>query len=426
MKVSSTQTKPYVLEATIELDAAELSAYVEHVSGEMAGSVAVPGFRKGKAPKERAAKSLNDAAVREEALQHALQESFTKAVAQEGWDVADTTDLAIKRNEPTGLAYTLSVQLWPSVTLPNISTIKVPRKEVTVTDAEIDETIETIRGLRATFLEKTGAATEGDRVEVDFDAMLDGKPIEGGSSRNHPLIIGGKSFMPGFEEQLVGLTVGMEKQFTLIAPADYYEPKLAGKEVAFTVTIRRVQAVLKPAIDDAFAKTVGSFDDLAALRTSITDGLRREKEGKERQRLQLAILDAIALEAKPTTPEYMVERELTDMLTRFGRDLQERGMQLPIYLARMKTTEEEIKKGWRKDAERQVRITLVLRQLAKDRQVSASPKEVDATMQAAIAELVKGGQEAERIDAEQLRGVIAERIVRDRLLSIIERECATA
>ncbi|HXK36240.1 MAG TPA: trigger factor [Candidatus Paceibacterota bacterium] len=426
MNVSSKHTKPYTLEATIELDAAELNAYVEHVSGAMAGSVTVPGFRKGKAPKDRAEQALDDAAVREEALQHALEESFTKAVAQEGWDVAGTADLSIKRNDNAGLAYAVSVQLWPPVTLPDLATIKVPRKEVTIADAEIDETIETVRGLRATFLEKTGTATEGDRVEVDFDATLDGKPLEGGSSRNHPLIIGGKSFMPGFEEHLIGLAVGMEKQFTLTAPADYYEPKLADKEVVFKVTMRRVQAVLKPAIDDAFAKTAGSFADLAALRTSIADGLRREKEDKEHQRLQLAILDAIAGAAKPETPDFMIDRELNDMLARFGRDLQQRGMALPIYLARMNTTEEKVKEGWRKDAERQVRITLVLRQLAKDRNVQASSDEIDTTAQAAIAELVKQGQEAEQIDVSQLRGVIAERIVRDRLLALVERECAIA
>jgi trigger factor len=412
------------LEATIELDASELSAYVEHATGHMAGHITVPGFRKGKAPKQRAADHMNDAAVREEALQHAMEESFTKAVAQEGWDVSGTTNLNIIRNDTDGLAYTVAVTLWPSVTLPELSTVKVPRKAVVADEKEIEETLETLRGLRATFLDKTGPAAVGDRVEVDFDSAIDGKPLDGGSSRNHPLIIGGKSFMPGFEDNLIGLASGMSNEFSLTAPADYYEPRLAGKQVTFKVTMQRVQAVLKPAADDAFAKTVGEFQDIASLRVSLGEGIRREKEQKERQRVQLEILDAIAAAAKPPVPEHMIARELNDMVARFGRDLERRGLALPMYLARMNTTEEKMKEGWREDARRQVRIALVLRQLAKDRQILVGDDELEATLQAAVAQLAKEGQDVEQLDLEQLRSVLSERIVRDRLLTFIERECA--
>jgi trigger factor len=259
---------------------------------------------------------------------------------------------------------------------------------------------------------------------VDFDASLDGSPLDGGSSRNHPLIIGGKSFMPGFEEELVGLAAGMSKEFSLTAPADYYEPKLAGKRVEFTVTLKRVQAVLKPAVDDAFARTIGQFADLAALRASITAGIRKEKEEKEHQRVRAAILDAIIAGIELPTPEFMVRQELDAMLVRFDRDLQRRGLALPMYLARIGTTEEKIKAGWRTDAERQVRMALVLRQLAKERPAPIAPEELDAAVQATVAELARGGQDVQQMDLETLRAAIAERMVRDGLLALLERECA--
>jgi len=425
MHIKTKTVDPYTLTAHIELDATELGRYVADATKRIAQEVTVEGFRKGKAPQHLVEKQIKPDVVRSEALELALEGSFSGAVEQEKWDVQRTSELSVERNDATGLAYSVRVHLWPSVTLPDLSTIQVPAKPVEVSDAEIDEALDTVRNMRATFLDKTGPAAEGDRCEVDFDAMVAGAAVEGGSSRNHPLVIGGKNFMPGFEEALVGLATGESKEFSLNAPADYYEKKLAGKKVDFKVTMRRVQAVLKPAADDAFAASLGSFTSLSQLRDSLREGIAREKGAKEQQRLRLAILDAIIEKAKVPAPDIMAKEELDDMIHRFGHDLQERGTDLSMYLARMKKTEEDLRKDWKPEAERQIRIRLVLREVAKQEKISVSSAELDATLNETIAELIRQGRATEdQMDPQRIRSALMERIMTDRTFAFLEQKCA--
>ena len=395
MHITTKEIDSSILTAHIELDASELAHYVERAKKQIAEEVTVEGFRKGKAPQHLVDKQLNTDAVHTEALELALEGSFSEAVVQQGWDIIRTTDLKVERNDATGLRYSVQVHLWPQVTLPDLETITVPRKTIEVSESEIDEGLDTVRNMRATFLDKVEAAMAGDRVEVDFDASMNGTPIEGGSSRNHPLVIGGKSFMPGFEEELTGLKAGESRQFTLTAPADYYEPMLAGKRVDFSVIMRRVQSVLKPAADEAFAKSLGNFTGIEQLRVSLREGIANEKRAKEKQRVRLAILDAIIEKTSVPAPESLVKSELDDMVHRFGHDLQSKGIELSMYLARMKKTEDDLRKDWHAEAQRQVRITLVLRTTAKQKSIVVSPDEVEAALNEAIGELIRQGQVTE-------------------------------
>lgn len=427
MHITTKEIDSSILTAHIELDASELAHYVERAKKQIAEEVTVEGFRKGKAPQHLVDKQLNTEVVRTEALELALEGSFSEAVVQQGWDIIRTTDLKVERNDATGLRYSVQVHLWPQVTLPDLETIKVPRKTIEVSESEIDEGLDTVRNMRATFLDKVEAAMAGDRVEVDFDASMNGTPIEGGSSRNHPLVIGGKSFMPGFEEELTGLKAGESRQFTLTAPADYYEPMLAGKRVDFSVIMRRVQSVLKPAADEAFAKSLGNFTGIEQLRVSLREGIANEKRAKEKQRVRLAILDAIIEKTSVPAPESLVKSELDEMVHRFGHDLQGKGIELSMYLARMKKTEDDLRKDWHAEAKRQVRITLVLRTTAKQKSIVVSPDEVEAALNEAIGELIRQGQMTEdQVDPQRIRNALHERMLTDRTLDFLEGTCATA
>lgn len=424
MHITTKTVDPQTLDAHITLDRAELDVHINDVSQALVSQATVEGFRKGKAPKDVALKQIDPNMIRSEALERALEDSFTKATDQEHWDVMSTRDLKVLKNDTDGLEYSVRVALWPAVTLPELGTVKVPRKLIQVSDEEMNQALETIRNMKATFLEKTGPASEGDRVEIDFDAMRDGQPVPGGSSRNHPLIIGGKSFMPGFEDALIGLPAEQKKEFSLTAPADYYEQSLAGKKIDFAVTIRRVQTVLKPTVDDAFATSLGSFENVDQLMTSIRQGIVREKEAKEHQRLRLAILDDIVGAANVPAPEAMVTEELDHMVHRFSDDLKGRGVELPMYLARLKKTEDDLRKDWRGEAERQVRITLVLRQVAKDKSIAVTPEELQAAVAATVQEVVQAGHPQEQVDMDRLRSALAQRILTDKTLDFLEGVCA--
>jgi trigger factor len=425
MHVTTKSDGPHALSATIELDASELGTYIDAAKERIAQDVTIEGFRKGKAPKRIVEQHVKPDVVRSESLELALEGSFTQATDQEHWDVRRTSDLKVEQNDASGLRYSVRVQLWPVVTLPELGEIHVPAKAVEVTDADIEESLDTVRNMRATFVDKTGPAAEGDRCEVDFDASIKGVAIQGGSSRNHPLVIGGKSFMPGFEEALIGLATGETKQFTLTAPADYYEKSIAGKTVDFSVTMRLVQSVIKPPADDAFAVSLGGFTTLEQLRTSLRQGIMNEKGAKEHQRRRLAILDAIIEQGDVPAPDDMVNNELDDMVHRFSHDLQERGTDMAMYLARMKKTEDGLRKDWTKEAQRQVRIQLVLREVAKQQRITVSPQELDMALNETVAELIRQGRTTEdQVDPQRLRSALLERMLTDRTLEHLEKACA--
>lgn len=426
MHITEKTVSPYVIDALVGLDAQELSGYVARTRDELAKEVTVPGFRKGKAPSDIAGKELDPEAVRQEALEYALQDSFTGASGQKGWDVLKTSDLKLVKNDATGLEYSVRVHLWPPVVLPDLAGVQVPRRPVEITEAEITEALDTIRNMRATFLDKTGPAASGDRVEIDFDSAVGGQPVQGGQSRNHPLIIGGKNFMPGFEEELVGLTAGDAKTFSLTAPADYYEPTLAGKAITFTVMMHRVQVVLKPAADDAFAKALGRFENLSQLLQGLREGIANEKKTKEKQRLRLAVLDGIIAASQVPAPEPMVREELDAMIRRFADDLKGRGLELTMYLARLKKTEDQMREDWLPEAQRQVRISLVLRAVAKEKGITVTADELDAAVRDTIGELIASGQiQEDQVDPERIKSALAERILTDKTLDFIESACVT-
>lgn len=424
MHVSIKTSGECALVASIALDRGELDRYIKIAREEIAKNVTVDGFRKGKAPHNLAEQKVSADAIRAEALELALEGSFREATQQQGWDVLKTSDLHIEKNDSDGLQYSVQVSIWPSITLPDLETIKIQRKPVEITDADVEAALDTICNMRATFLDKTEAATAGDRVEVDFDALHNGVLIEGGSNRNHPLVIGGESFMPGFEDELVGLAVGQTKQFSLVAPKEYHAKEIAGKKLDFSVTMRKVQAVLKPTLDDAFATSVGEFTDLAQLRMHLRNTIADDRRAKEQQRIRLAILDAIIDRATVPAPDEMVREELDDMIHRFQHDLQHRGIELSMYLARLKKTEDDMRRDWKPEAERQVRILLVLRAVAKQKSITVSPEELEAAFNEVIGQLVQQGQApAEQTDPERLRGALRERMLTDRALDFLEGVC---
>lgn len=422
MKTTITDMPSGGVTLRVEMDAQDLREHILHAQQELGGEITVEGFRKGKAPQEILQQRLNPAAVREHALEHALEESFTAVAKEQNWDIAKTEKLSVEENSADRLVYSVSVLLYPNVELPDLSGVRVPRQQVTVSDQELSEALESVRSMRSTFHDKNDAAAEGDRVEVDFSVSHDGKPIEGGESKNHPLVIGGKGFIPGFEDQLVGMRAGEEKKFSLDAPKDYYHPDIAGKHLDFTVTMQKVQSVERPELNDAFAQSLGQFTSLQELSERTRGGLMHEKEEKERQRVRVMILDEIAKKLTVALPAFLVEDELSEMVERFSRDLASRGMQLGMYLASVKKTEEELRASWRADAERQVRFALILRAVARQQKISVPSSAIDAMMEDVLREATsRGGALPEGANPEAMRQAIAQKLLSDQTMQWLEQ-----
>lgn len=240
---------------------------------------------------------------------------------------------------------------------------------------------------------------------------------------NHPLIIGGQSFMPGFEEQLIGLKAGDRKEFEVIAPADYAHPDLAGKSVRFDVTVRTVQLVMRPEVNDEFARSL-KYAGAEALREAVRQSVLAEQRSRERDRVRLAIMDGLLGQVRPPAPEFLVKEEQERLIRGFERDLQAKGLGLDLYLARLGRTRDDLTTQYRTEAERQVRMSLVVRQVIRDQKLSASDEEVDALLRdIAGRSAAREGAMPEGEDLQALRQTVAERIVSEKALAFLESRC---
>lgn len=424
MKITTEEKGDHLVALTVSLGADELAKQVERTREQFAKEISIDGFRKGKAPDEVASQHISDERLKETALQASVEASFSDAVQEQGWDVAKTGDLKILKNTPEELMYSLLVSVWPTFALGELSRFGVARQSVKVTDEQIQEALDTLRNMKATFLDKEGPVADGDRVEIDFVAKIDGKPVPGGEGKNHPLVVGGKTFMPGFEEQLIGLRKEDSKEFELTAPKDYSHPNLAGKTLHFEVTVRTVQIVMRPEINDELAHAL-KFDNVEALKQAAQESVAVQERAKERDRIRLAVMDKVLADVTVPTPDFLVQEEVEQMTKRFEQDLQAKGLGLDLYLARLGKGRDELKLQWKDEATRQVRMSLVVRQIIKEQKIDVGEQEVDAMLKDTVSRFTnQEGVPQDALDADALRRTIVDRMLTEKALAHLERVCA--
>ncbi len=425
MNISSKSTAPHTLEVTIELGEGEIQQARMRVLARAAQGMSVEGFRPGKAPVETVEKMVDPAALEAESIQDAIEDSFGKAAEQEKWDVRSAGQVKIINKTADAVSFSVQVNLWPTCELPDLSKIVASTKDVEVSDKEIADALDTMANMRATFLDKTGTVAQGDRVEIDIDATTKGVALEAGKARAMALVVGGESFIPGFEDRLVGLACDMPSTFDLTMPADWHDQALAGNVVTFTVTVRKIQAVLKPGIDDAFAASMGQFASLADLQASVRDRISHEKADRERSRVRSALLESVIDATTIDVPDDMRDAELEAMMNRFRHDLGSRGMDLAMYLASIKKTEEELRTQWKPQAVRQVKAGIVLRALQRDHKIGVEPAELEEAVSALMSQsLAQGRSMPESMDPDTLRQYVYERLATERTLMTLERLCS--
>lgn len=424
MNFTSKKTGQDALELLVDLNREDLAGYISDTEAELGKDLEVSGFRKGKVPRDVIRKEIGEASIREAALQSAIQASVDKIVAEQKLDVLEASNLAIKENSAEKLVFSVALKLFPEVILPDLNTIKAERKPVAVDPKEVDDTLETIRSSRAILTDSADPAAKGDRVEVDFEITENGKPIEDGVSKNHPVTIGAGNFVPGFEDQLSGMKKGEHKQFSLTVPSDFANKTIAGKKLDFSVTMQDVKKVALPELTDEFARTLGKFENADQLILDVKDGLLEEKKQKENQRLRLAIINTILEKAKCAAPETMVAAQVESMIQNLDQDLHRHDMELNMYLVKLGKTQDDLRKDWRPEAERQVKMGLVLHAIAHENHIAADPKEVDEALnQLAQSVLAQNGADF-RLDLGRLRARIQSELLNEKTLEFLGQRCA--
>ncbi|MBI4160421.1 MAG: trigger factor [Candidatus Yanofskybacteria bacterium] len=414
-------------ELTVTLEKNELLGYIDKTEKELARGLRLDGFRPGKAPKDAVRKELGENAVRQEALELAVKTSLEKAIVTEKLDVIDQLDLKIKENNSDKLTYQASFLIMPQIQIGPHRDLGVKKYDIDVSQEEVTDVIKEITKSRAVVKEVDRSADKNDRVEIDFTVRDGGTVIDGGKSENHPVVIGENKFVPGFEDKLIGMTVGETRNFPLPIPEDYYHKKIAGKNLDFEVTLKKVVEVSTPSLDDNFARSVGNFESISELEQNIKQGLVMEKEQKEKERVRRVILEKIAVQTKVDLPRILIDRQVEAMTSDLDKDLHQKGLELGPYLAQLGKTQEEFKKDLTKRAEVEVKHALITRTIAKEEKIDVSPEEVESEVQTMIQQLMlRGGESADpealkNVDPIALKGRVRKILLEDKISEFLEK-----
>lgn len=377
------------VEISVEISVEEMEPHIKRAAILISEENEIEGFRKGKAPYDIVKNRFGELVIYEKAADLAIRKTYPKLMEKLTTDGILNTlhppigkpEIAVTKLAPGNeLRFKVKFAVLPEVTLPDYKEIARcaagNKKEISVSDKEIREALNWICESRAALIAVDRAAQKRDGVEIDFQTRQGGVKIESSESQNHPLIIGRGKFLPGFEENLIGMKAGEEKSFTLVAPENWHEKSMAGKVFDFLVTMKSVQDRKVPEINDEFAKSLGNFSSLDALKTNIKEGLANEKRDKEKQRIRSLIIEETAKESKMDIPATLILSELEKMIDELKSGVEKMGMKWEDYLLHIKKNMEELKKEWREEAEKRVRIALCLREIAAMEKIAVSEEEV--------------------------------------------------
>jgi trigger factor len=375
MEVTETAAAGLKREYRVVVPATDLEAKVNERLGDLKGRVQLRGFRPGKVPVAHL-KRLYGKSAMAEVIEAAVREANSKIINERGFKLATEPKVVLPTEEgavedviagKSDLAYTVEMEVVPPITLADFKTIKLTRLSAPVTDAETDQALESLAEQNRPFIAKEQGAEKGDRVVVSFQGTIDGQPFEGGAAEDVPIVLGSGQFLPGFEDQLIGIKAGESRTFDVKFPDNYAAPAVAGRSATFAVTAKSLEAPGTVTIDDEFAKTLG-LESLAKLRDALRERVEREHTAASRQKLKRALLDQLDERHKFEPPPTLVEQEFDGVWKTIEDDLKRQGRTF----ADEGTTEEKARAEYRAIAERRVRLGLVIAEIGEKNNIKVT------------------------------------------------------
>ena len=418
VKVEKTENNNEVkLEFTVEAEKFENA--IKKVYFQSAKYFNIPGFRKGKAPMNIVEKYYGPEIFYEDAFNEVVPEEYEKAIKDNKIDAVSNPKIDIvKMEKGQDLVFTAVVQTKPEIELGKYKGIEIEKIEYNVKAKDIDDEIADMQDKNARLVAvEDRPAEKGDTATIDFEGFVDGVAFEGGKAENHDLVLGSNSFIPGFEDQVVGMNINDEKEIKVTFPKEYFSKDLAGKEATFKVKLHELKKKELPTLDDEFAKDVSEFDTLKELKDSIKERLEKQNKEKEKYEKQNAVIKALIEAAKVEIPSGMVELEVENMLKDFEQRLAYQGLNLEQYFKMMGKTEEEVKKEYEPQAIEGIKSRLALEAVIKAEKIEATDKEVEDKMK----EMAKnyGKKEEEVLKNEQLRKYVEENMKTEKAIKFI-------
>ncbi len=394
-KVEKTENANEVkLELTVE--ASKFDEAIKKVYFQSAKYFNIPGFRKGKAPINIVEKYYGKEIFYEDAFNEVAQPALEEAVKENKLEIVSRPDIEVKQiGKGQDLIFTAVMQTKPEAKLGKYKGLEIKKVEYNVTDEDINHELEHMQEHNARMVTIEDRPVEdGDIATIDFEGFVDGKPFEGGKAEGHELTIGSKTFIPGFEDQVIGMKIDEEKDINVKFPDEYFSKDLAGKDATFKVKVHEIKKKELPTLDDEFAKDVSEFDTLADLKEDIKKKQEKQNEEKAKYETQEAVMKAIVEKIEVEIPTGMIETEVENMLKDIEQRLSYQGLKLNQYLQMLGKTEEELKKEYEPQAIEGIKSRLALEAVIKAEKIEVEDKEIDEKLKEMAKNYGKENDEA--------------------------------
>ena len=405
------------LELTVE--AQKFSDAIQKVYFQSAKYFNIPGFRKGKAPMNIVEKYYGKEIFYEDAFNEVAPEVLEEAVKENNIEIVSRPDIDVTQIEKgKDLIFTAVFQTKPEVELGKYKGIEIPKIEYTVSDEDINHELGHMQEHNSRLISVEDRPVEkGDIAVIDFEGFVDGVAFEGGKAENHELEIGSNTFIPGFEDQIIGMKIDEEKDINVKFPDEYFSKDLSGKDATFKVKLHEIKKKELPELDDEFAKDVSEFDTLEELKKSIKDKIEKDNEQKQKYETEDAVIKAVCENIKVDIPSGMIESETEDMLKNIETRLSYQGLKLDQYLQIMGKTAEEVKKEYEPQAIEAVKSRLMLEAVVKAEKIEATEDEIVEK----VKEMAKnyGKSDEELLKNENLRNYIKSGIETEKALDFL-------
>ena len=387
---------------TIEVSAEDLDKAMEKAYQKQKSRISLPGFRKGKAPRKMIESMYGKGVFMEDAVNSLVPQEYTKALGECDLEIVSQPEINVTQMEPgKALIFTADVAVKPEVTLGDYKGVEVPKSEITVTDEEVDAEVKKEQDKNArTVAVEDRAAANGDITTIDFEGFVDGVAFEGGKGTDYALTLGSGTFIPGFEDQLVGANTGDHVEVKVTFPEEYQAKELAGKEAVFQCDVKKIETKEVPELDDEFAKDVSEFDTLAEYKEDVKKKLTEKKEKEARTAKENAAVDKAIENAQMDIPELMTKTECRQMMDDFSRRMQQQGLSMEQYFQFTGQSMDKMMEDMKPQALKRIQTRLVLEKVAEAENIQPSEEE--------ITEEIQKMADAYKMEADKIREAIGE------------------
>ena len=378
MNVKSVEKENGKAKVVVEIDKAEFEQALNKAYAKCRKDIMLPGFRKGKAPRKMVESMYGATVFYEDAVNEIFPDIYTKAIVEQELKAVGSPSVSnMDTPDEGGVVLTIETELYPEVTLGQYKGLEVPKREVKVEESEVDAEVGRMAERNARIETVDRAAANGDTVVIDFEGFVDDKPFQGGKAEDYSLTLGSGSFIPGFEDALVGAVAGEERDVNVTFPEDYSAKELAGKPAVFKCKVHEVKESIKPELDDEFAKDVSEFDTLDALKNDIRERFTKSREEQNERAFESSAVQLAAANMTCNVPACMIDEQVDHQIEQFAYQLQSQGMKMEDYTKMIGGDLSSLRQSMRPMAEQTVRSDILLSEIARAENLEVTDEEVE-------------------------------------------------